>query len=342
LQEVQDEFMLKKQSRIHRGMLVGILILIMLTGCVKPTQTAITPTTELPTAETPLTSTTIPPSLLVVDGSSQAAPAVLESLQAFAAANGLDYRQNPDLNTDFTSVKIAVVLGDAMAYKDQAASHPETQFLFIGSAVEGAGGNLSLVVNRPQDMAFMAGYLATHVAEDWRSGGLLNTGTSPVGVTSDAFVNGGGFVCGACVPVYPPYMNYPLFQDVTGKTSAPEIQADVDALAVNKVETVFVAAFADQTEVLDALELAGMTLIGENTTSPNAARYAAILTYDTAPAVAELLPKLLAGEGGQTAFSRVTLASVNDSKKIPPSRQSLFAETAEALAGDWIIPLSVP
>lgn len=334
--------MQKIQSRIQRGMLIGILILIMLSGCVKPTQTATTPTTEIPTAETPLTPTVIPASLLVVDGSSQAAPAVLESLQTFAAANGLDYRQNPDLNNDFTSVKIVVVFGDAIAYKDQAASHPETQFLFISSAIEGAGGNLSVVVNRPQDMAFMAGYLATHVAEDWRSGGLLNTGTSAAGVTSDAFVNGGGFVCGACVPVYPPYMNYPLFQDVTGKTSAPEIEADVNALAVNKVETVFVAASADLTEVLDALELAGMTPIGENTVSPNAARYAAILTYDTAPALSDLLPKLLAGEGGQTAFSRVTLAIVNDSKKIPPSRQSLFAETAEALAGGWIIPLSVP
>jgi hypothetical protein len=263
-------------------------------------------------------------------------------VQAFATANGLDLRQGSDLNTDFSGVKIAVVFGDAAAYKDQAASHPETQFLFIGRTSEGAGGNISLVVNRPQDMAFMAGFLATHVAEDWRSGGLLSTGASPAGVTSNAFVNGGGYVCGGCVPVYPPYMNYPVFQDVTGKTSAAEIQGDVDALTLNKVETVFVAAAADLPEVLDALELAGMTAIGENPVSANAARYAAILAYETAPAVTELLPSLLAGEGGQTAFSRVRLASVNDTQKIPPSRQDLFAQSAEALAGGWILPLSVP
>lgn len=334
--------MQKKLSINLRVMLAGVILLLLLAGCGKPTQIPASPTVEKPTVETPLTPTTIPASLLMVDGNGQATPAMLESVQAFAAANGLDFRQNADLNTDFSSVKVAVVFGDATAYKEEAASHPETQFLFIGNTSEGAGGNISLVVNRPQDMAFMAGFLATHVAEDWRSGGLLNTGSSAAGVTGNAFVNGGGYVCGTCYPVYPPYKSYPLFQDVTGKMSGAEIQGDVDALALNKVETVFVAASADLPEVLDALELAGMAFIGENAASPNAARYAAILAYDAASPVAELLPKLLAGEGGQTAFSRVVLASVNDDQKIPPSRQDLFAQTAEALAGGWILPLSVP
>ena len=188
----------------------------------------------------------------------------------------------------------------------------------------------------------MAGYLATLVAEDWRSGGLLDSGSAGAGIIADAFTNGGAYACGLCTPVYPPYMSYPIFQDVTGKTTAAEIQIDAAALNLNEAETVFVAASADLPEVLDTLEVEGATLIGNNPSSANSARYAAILGYDVKPAIEALLPKLLAGEGGQSAFSRVVLVSVNNPGKITPARHDLFNKAAEALADGWIIPLSVP
>lgn len=331
-----------EQMKVCRGMIAGVLLLFLLAGCGRTTPTGVTPTIVIPTIEATPTVTVPPASLMLADPYGQASQAVTESLQAFAAANGLAYVVNPDLSAEMDGVKIAVVFADVNIYGSQAASLRETQFLFVSGASEGAGGNISLVSNRPQDMAFMAGYLSTLVAEDWRSGGLLNAASSSAGITGDAFVNGGGYVCGRCMPVYPPYMSYPVFQDVSGKSTAAEIQADVDALAANAVETAFVAASADLPEVLDALELAGITPIGENAASSNVARYAAILGFDVQPALAELLPKLLAGQGGESAFSRVVLVSVNDAEKIPPARRELFAQTAEALAGGWIIPLSVP
>jgi len=334
-----------EQMKVRRGMIAGVLLLFLLAGCGRTTPTGVTPTIVIPTVEATPTVTVPPASLMLVDPGGQASQAVTESLQAFAAANGLAYVVNPDLSAEMEGVKIAVVFGDSNSYSGQAGTHPEIQFLFVGGASEGAGGNISLVSNRPQDMAFMAGYLASLVAEDWRSGGLLNAASSSAGITGDAFVNGGGYVCGRCMPVYPPYMSYPVFQDVSGKSTAAEMQADVDALAANAVDTAFVAASAasaDLPEVLDALELAGITPIGESASSVNAARYAAILGFDVQPALAELLPKLLAGQGGESAFSRVVLVSVNDAEKIPPARRELFAQTAEALAGGWIIPLSVP
>jgi basic membrane lipoprotein Med (substrate-binding protein (PBP1-ABC) superfamily) len=115
-----------------------------------------------------------------------------------------------DLNGSLDGVKIAVVFGDANSFKDTTSANPQTQFLFIGSTAEGTAGNISLVVNRPQDLAFMAGYLASITAEDWRSGGLLAGGALPIDQEADAFINGGKLVCGNCSPIYPPY-NAPTY-----------------------------------------------------------------------------------------------------------------------------------
>ena len=117
---------------------------------------------------------------------------------------------------------------------------------------------------------------------------------------------------------------------------------DVATLAQYKVDTLFLAVQADMPEVLDAAEAAGMFLIGENPSSANASRYAAILGYDVKPALETMLPQLLAGQGGQTAVAKVVLVSVNNPQKITPARQALFAGTADLLAVDEIIPLSVP
>jgi hypothetical protein len=195
----------------------------------------------------------------------------------------------------------------------------------------------------------MAGYLASLVAEDWRSGGLLSSNSMPVETIGNAFYNGGKYICSYCLPVYPPYPPYtslyppysPIYLDESGKSS-PEMAADVSTLAQYKLDTLFVTAQADLPEVLDAAETAGMFLIGENPISANAARYAAILNFEVNPALETMLPQLLAGQGGQTVVAKVVLAAVNNSQKVTLGKQALFTTTADLLMNDEIIPLSVP
>ena len=320
-----------------------LLIAFVLAACAKPTATSnmptITPTdavTEAPTA------TAVPASLFVVDPKGYSTQGVEQTLQDIASVNGLIYLSGSDLTSDLSGVKIAVIFGDAAVYKEQAAAHPEIQFIFVGATAETAAGNISLVNNRPQDLAFMAGYLATLAAEDWRSGGLLASNAISIDALGDAFINGGQYVCGNCTPNYPPFMNYPVYQDVSGKTTAVDLEGDTTAINLKKVDTVFVTISADIPEVLEALDSASVKIIGDNSMSANAARYAAILSYDALSPLGEMLPKLLEGQGAQTAVSKVVLAAVNDSKKISPAKQGLFATTAVALAEGWIIPLSIP
>jgi len=186
----------------------------------------------------------------------------------------------------------------------------------------------------------MAGQLTTLVSEEWRSGGLLSANSATIEVISDAFENGGSYVCGTCYPVYPPYNSSPIYQDVSGKSGA-DMTADVEVLSTNFVDVTFVSRAADVPEVIEALKNAEIAMIGENANSTEAGRYAAILGFDASKALEAMLPKLLAGEGGQEAISRVVLVVVNDETIVSPARQELFNKAAEALQGGWIIPLTV-
>jgi hypothetical protein len=327
-----------KFSKIYTFSLV--LMLLLLAACGKDTPTPATPTVTPTEAATP-TATAVPASLLLVDPGGKAPQEATGVLQSFAGANGLNYWTNADLNTSLEGVKIAVVYGDAAAFQEQAAASPQTQFLFIGATNAEASGNISLIQQRPQDLYFMAGYLAELLTEDWRAGALLAGGALPAASMGDAFENGGRYICGRCSPVYPPYMSYPVYQDVSGKASAADLSADVNALMANKVTAAFVGASADLPEVLDTLEANAVLIIGENAASANAARYAAILGYSAGSTLEGMLPRLLAGQGGQSALSRVVLVAVNNPDKVSLARQGMFATTAEALANDWIIPLSV-
>ena len=316
-------------------------LLLVLTGCrgyptIAPVITG-APSTFEPTVATP---TLTPAKLVLVDTQGQADELLTTSLSEFASVNSLLFETRPNLEGNFEGVMVAVVLDANDSLTALASSNPQTQFIGVGSAKIAAASNLSTILNKPQDLAFMAGHLTTLVSEDWRSGGLLTANGATIELVSDAFVNGGNYVCGWCSPTYPPYMNYPVYQDISGKTGA-EMVADVEALSSSAVEVTFVSRAADVPEVIEALQTAEIAMIGENINSTEQGRYAAILGFDAGSAIEEMLPKILAGQGGQEAVSRVVLVVVNDEDIVTPGRQDLFNKAAEVLQGGWIIPLSV-
>jgi hypothetical protein len=330
----------REKSLILILVISGIL-LFALAGCNgNPTDAPVVtgePATVEPTTADP---TSIPAKLVLVDTQGQADETLTTLLTEFASANSLLFETRSTQEGDFAGVVMAVVLDATDSLNSTASSNPETQFVGVGSAISAPAANLSIIRNKPEDLAFMAGQLTTLVSEDWRSGGLLNANGAAIEVISDAFVNGGNYVCGWCKPTYPPYLSYPVYQDISGKAGA-EMAADVEVLSTNFVDVAFVSRAADVTEVIEALQTAEIAMIGENANSAEAGRYAAILGFDAGTALEEMLPKLLAGQGRQEAVSRVVLVVVNDETLITPGRQELFNTAAEALQGGWIIPLSV-
>ena len=331
---------LRRKSFLTILAICGIL-LTAISGCDgnptdAPADTSV-PSTAEPTVAEPTAMTA---KLVLIDGQGQVNEPLTSLLSDFAAANSLVFETRTTLDGDFNGVRVGVILDANDSLISTASSNPETQFVGVGSVKIAPAGNLSVILNKPEDMAFMAGQLTTLVSEDWRSGGLLGTNSAAIEVISDAFVNGGNYVCGWCKPTYPPYLSYPVYQDISGKAGA-EMAADVEVLSTNFVDVAFVSRAADVTEVIEALQTAEIAMIGENANSAEAGRYAAILGFDAGTALEEMLPKLLAGQGRQEAVSRVVLVVVNDETLVTPGRQELFNKAAEALQSGWIIPLSV-
>jgi len=317
------------------------ILLIAITGCNgNPTNAPVVtsvPSTNEPTVVEP---TSMPAKLVLVDTQGQVDEGLTTALAEFAAANSLVLETRVTMDGGFDGVRIAVVLDAGDSLTSMASANPETQFVGVGSTQIAPAGNLSVILNKPEDLAFMAGQLTTLVSEEWRSGGLLSATGATIEVISDAFVNGGRYMCGTCYPVYPPYNSSPIYQDVSGKSGAA-MTADVEVLSTNFVDVTFVSRAADVPEVIEALKTAEIPMIGENANSVEAGRYAAILGFDAGTALAEMLPKLLAGQGGQESVSRVVLVAVNDEILVTPGRQEMFNKAAGALQGGWIIPLSV-
>ena len=317
------------------------ILLIAITACDgNPTNAPVTtsePSTLEPTIADP---TSMPARLVLVDQQGQVEEPLTTLLGDFASVNSLLFETRATMDGDFTGVTIAVVLEADDSLNSIASSNPQTQFVGIGTTIIAADSNLSVILNKPEDLAFMAGQLTTLVSKDWRSGGLLSATGATIEVISEAFRNGGSYMCGTCYPAYPPYNSSPIYQDVSGK-SGSEMAVDVEVLSVNKVNVTFVSRAADVSEVIKAFKMAEIPMIGENANSEEAGRYAAILGFDEGTALEEMLPKLLAGQGGQEAVSRVVLLVVNDETLVTPARQEVFNTAAEALQGGWIIPLSV-
>lgn len=317
------------------------IILIAVSGCdgnptVAPADTSV-PSTAEPTVAEPTAMTA---KLVLIDGQGQVNEPLTTLLSDFAAANSMVFETRTTLDGDFNGVRVGVILDANDSITSTASSNPETQFIGVGSGKIAPANNLSVILNKPEDMAFMAGQLTTLVSEDWRSGGLLGTNSAAIEVIRNAFANGGNYVCGTCYPVYPPYNSSPIYQDVSGKSGAA-MTVDVEVLSTNFVDVAFVSLAADVPEVIEALKTAEIAMIGENANSAEAGRYAAILGFDASTVLAEMLPKLMEGQGGLEAVSRVVLVVVNDETLVTPGRQELFNAAAEALQGGWIIPLSV-
>jgi hypothetical protein len=92
------------------------------------------------------------------------------------------------------------------------AAAPETQFLAVNIPGLEPAPNLSQIQAqgvRPDQSAFLAGYLAAAITQDWRAGviSLAGDATARLG-----FTNGVYYFCGLCRPAYPPFPNpgYPL------------------------------------------------------------------------------------------------------------------------------------
>lgn len=321
-----------------------LAIALLLAACGKATPASTQPPTENPTPAATATSTVVPGRIVYVTSSPADSDTYAALISDFAAASSLQYVPSTVLDASVLTPETRIVVLQS-APADLGATldaNPNVQFVLLGSSELTGKANLSTVSARQEDLYFMAGYLSTLIANDWRSAGLLVNDGSLGGNTEEAFLNGGRYVCGKCNPSYPPMVELPQVMALAGSASSADWLTAANAMLVNGVRVMFVDTPAATTEVINAVSSMGANLVGF--TPPAAgggSNWAATVTSDASGTLKQVLENALKGQGGQAVTVQVALADVN-AQLVTPARQDLFNQVASMVAAGEIGTLSVP
>jgi hypothetical protein len=205
--------------------------------------------------------------------------------------------------------------------------------------------NLTVIRLQAEYQAFVAGYVATLISNDWRSGGLIPAETPSL---QDAFSNGGRYFCGVCAPGWPSGATFPL-------ASGAQAPADGGAWAVQaadffdngKVESFYLSAEASRPEVF--AYLAGRVQLNTTVRVVGAlppadelrAQWAATVGLDPFEALSQALPEALAGKSAGSIGVPVSLSDVSPDL-LSPGRLEMVETLLYEIAAGRINPFSVP
>jgi len=329
---------------VNRRYLILLLILVtslILAACgsSSPEPGTATPAdTPAPTATfTPQPTATALPPLAVLLAPDGADPALVTDLQgkleALAAQDGMRFETRPALTaSDFgPDLRIVVALPPDPGIAQLAADAPGTQFLAVGIPNLQPATNLSLLAGsdgQPDQMGFIAGYMAAVLTDDWRVG-VLSPADASGETAAQGFRNGVVFFCGLCRPAYPPFYEYPVL-------ASPADQFGADTLLSQSVQTVYLAPQVSDPTLLEYLAQAGVNLIG-STPPPESVkeRWIATIQTDLLAGVERLWPDLVSGQGGITLPAPIVITDRNEAL-FSPGRQRIVDETLADLQAGYI------
>lgn len=330
----------------------AILLAAFLAGCSTLNRTPAPTPTSSATAIPP-TPTAPAAEILWVETQTAANDILVKTITDFASANALQYRTLSAITpADITSgTKIVVIDGAPSDLSSLASAAASTQFILLGAGNPGGLKNVSTVQAKPEDEAFMAGYLTMLIANDWRAGGLL-ANDGPIGSAyTDDFINGAQFVCGKCNPFYSPIVNFPATASEPSISPSTTWTVDAGTLSRDWLSSAFLAPSAALPDVATALSAQNFNVMNgdsnlfffvSTTAAPQdgSIPWVALLGADYSAGLQEILPQALAGQGNLTASAQIALTDINPDV-VTPAKQALFNQTAANLATGNIIPSTI-
>jgi hypothetical protein len=263
-------------------------------------------------------------------------------LSGLAESAGLRFLLRPSLAaTELSHVRMVVAIPPDPGLAALAAAAPGTQFLAVGLPGLQPAANLSTILpaaDRPDQLGFLAGYVAAAITGDWRTGVISEADTPTGKAISLGFQNGVTYLCGLCSPAYPPFPNggYPVQVDLATSAGPEDWQASLTYLKSWQVGTAFVDPSLANEDLLANLGEAGINLIlaGTPPPAPQPSYWVASLgAPDLLQAVPDAWGKLLAGGKGEQVTLPLGFTGVNP-VLLSPGRQHLAERMlADLLAG---------
>ncbi len=244
---------------------VSLLIAALLVSCISHTK--ITPTPKLEFGKwlsSPTQSVQAPPTKkneatplpvanearVLVFTSKDNPPSVDESLRStlseLAQQSHLSLVETGQISSqDLTAdTRLIVLFSEPANLKDLLDAAPQKRFLALTESSQAGAPNLISLKKtnlRPDQVDFLAGFIAASSTKDWRMGVISLENTT----SERAFTNGAVFFCGLCRPPFPPFEQYPLTATISG--GAGNWQSAVDGMLAKGAElkTTYVAPGAE-------------------------------------------------------------------------------------------------
>jgi hypothetical protein len=267
---------------------------------------------------------------------------IKKTLEELAAGSGFTFEtrasiQPAELDPSF---KIVVFLNTPANLTELASAGSKTQFVVAGVNELRSFPNLNLIRLHPERAAFLAGYLATIIAPDWRSAGLLASDQAAATILQESFLNVGRYYCGRCSPYYAPVVTFPLVTTLPANSTLAARKTAVDEMQKKIVRAMYVDPVLASNDLLAYLVKLNYILIGGATPADDfKARWAVTVSEDTLTPLRKLWPDLAAGKGGKVVDASLELTDIQPDF-LSAGRQRLVQQVVEGLNSGEISPLS--
>ncbi|HQX16954.1 MAG TPA: hypothetical protein PLA27_11075 [Anaerolineales bacterium] len=327
----------------------ALLLIFLLNACGgnEPSVTATPLPSETPVIPPTLTATpTIPLAALILPSNLDPETSNLYQTTVYDLTQSSGYRfQTRDSITeaDLTEpgLKIVIALPPDPGIAALAAAAPQVQFLSINIPGVLPGGNVSALGGEGQTgiAAFLAGYTAALLTEDYRIGMIVPKGNADAQQAETAFRNGMAFHCGLCRPIFFPSFClvenlqscYPQYVEIPTDEDPARYGPYADYLILQReVDTLFVYPAVADPDLLTYIGTTGALLIGASTPDERPGGWVMTIQPDVIKAIQNAWPQLVAGQGGVTVQSPLGLGDV-DPSLLSPGKQKDVQEILNKL-----------
>ena len=304
------------------------------TSTPSPTDTPVVPPTLTPTIATPLAILVLPADL-DPDTSNLYQKTVYDLTQT----SGLRFQVRntlTDVDIAEPGLQVVISLPPDPGIAALAAAAPQVQFLAINIPEVTAGGNISVLGNNAQTdiAAFLAGYTAALITDDYRIGMLLPKDNPDALRALNAYATGMKFSCGTCRPVYFYNWTYPQYLEIGAEEDPANYDAYADILILQyKVQTIYLHPEIATSDLMTYIGTTGAYMIGTVTPEQRPAGWVMTIQPDIVKAIQNAWPGLVSGQGGVTVQSPLGLTDIDPTLLSPGKQLDVERKLNELQAG---------
>lgn len=301
--------------------------------------------TDTPVPTPALTATpTVPLAILVLPAEmdSETSELYQKTVYDLAQASGMRFQvRNALTPADLEpGLKIVVVLLNDPGISALVPAAPGVQFLAIQIPDIAPGGNVSVLGDNSQfeTAAFLAGYTAAMLSDDYRIGMLMPKDSDNAIRSLNAFANGRKFFCGLCRPYFFLPWDFPQYLEISADEDVDNYDAYADILILQyKVRTILVHPDIQTQDLVDYIGTTGTLMIGMISPEQRPAGWVMTIQPDPIKAIQSAWPQLAAGQGGITVQSPLGLDDT-DPGILSPGKQLDVQEVLDKLQAGLIAP----